>query len=87
MPDELALMTLPPSALAARRKSNKRGHASPPGTGPKGESCKTCAHVVRKGMSKTYLKCGIMRAHWTGGGATDVRSGDAACSQWSALKP
>ena len=78
-----ALMTLPPSALAARRKSNKRGHAAAPGSGPSGETCKTCAHVVRKEMGKTYFKCALMRAHWTGGNATDVRATDPACSRWS----
>jgi hypothetical protein len=66
-------------------KKKKSGHAWTPGTGPQGESCKTCQHLVRKKMSKTYLKCALMRAHWTGGGGTDVRASDPACREWTAL--
>lgn len=59
-----------------------KSHPAEPGTGPKGETCKTCAHLFRNEHSKTYLKCHLMRRHWTGGGATDVKAGDAACSKW-----
>lgn len=76
------LMILPPSALKARRLSRKHGHAAVPGTGPIGETCGGCAHLVRKQMSKAYLKCRLMRAYWTGGEGTDVRAGDAACRRW-----
>jgi hypothetical protein len=77
-------MDLPESALNARRLSRKHGHAAVPGTGPAGETCGSCEHLVRKTMSKTYLKCGIMVAYWTGGEGTDVRAGDAACRRWMA---
>ena len=70
--------------LHASTRAKKRGHAAPPGTGPAGETCKSCAHLTRKRMSKTYLKCGLMSAHWTGGGGTDVRASDAACKHWVA---
>ena len=70
--------------LNAKPKTKKTGHAWRPGTGPEGETCKTCRHLVRKVMSKAYLKCGLMRAHWTGGGGTDVRAGDPACREWQA---
>lgn len=76
------LMILPESALKARRLSSKHGHAALPGTGPAGETCRSCLHLVRKEMSRTYLKCGLMQAYWTGGGWTDVRAGDAACRRW-----
>lgn len=69
--------------LQIKLRSKKTGHAAPPGTGPTGETCKTCQHLIRKQMSKTYLKCGLMRAKWTGGGGTDVRAGDPACRKWS----
>jgi hypothetical protein len=59
-----------------------RGHAAPIGTGPAGETCGSCRHMARRDLSKTYLKCALMRAVWTGGGATDVRAGDAACRRW-----
>lgn len=72
--------------LAQSRKSRKptqpKGYAAPPGTGPEGETCKTCAHIHRNEMSKTYLKCGLMSAHWTGGPATDIRAGWPACRLW-----
>ncbi len=65
-----------------RRGPRKTGHAMPPGTGLAGETCGSCVHLARKRMSKTYLKCELQRARWTGGGASDVRAGDAACSKW-----
>lgn len=73
--------------LNTKPKTKKTGHAWRPGTGPQGETCKTCKHLVRKQMSKTYLKCGLMSAHWTGGAGTDVRAGDPACREWAALTP
>lgn len=60
-----------------------RGHVMPPGSGPQGETCGSCGHLVRKRMSGTYLKCGLNRANWTGGGGSDVRARDAACSSWA----
>ena len=65
-----------------RRTPVPGGYAAVPGTGPEGETCKTCAHIVRKQMSKTYIKCGLMRERWTGGGKTDIRAKSPACKQW-----
>ena len=71
--------------IQAKRSSPvPRGHVRPPGTGPKGETCKTCKHLYRNRQAKTYLKCGLARARWTGGGATDIRAGDPACERWEA---
>lgn len=84
MADQFELMVLPEPALKARRLSNKRGHAAAPGSGPAGETCKTCGHLVRIKMSGSYLKCGVMEIYWTGGPGTDVRAGDAACRRWEA---
>lgn len=64
----------------------KHGHAAMPGTGPPGQSCGTCGHLYRNRMAKTYLKCGLMRRFWTGGGGTDVLARDPACSRWEAPK-
>lgn len=61
----------------------KRGYAAPPGTGPAGETCKTCRHLFRNHQSKTYLKCSLMSAHWTGGPGTDILAGAPACREWS----
>lgn len=57
-------------------------HAAPPGTGPAGETCGSCAHLCRKRMSKVYLKCWLTEKKWTCGGGTDVRAKDPACSKW-----
>lgn len=81
-PNGPALSPADKKRLIASLKSKKTGHAWKPGTGPDGETCKTCKHLVRKTMSKTYLKCGLMRATWTGGCGTDVKANDPACKKW-----
>lgn len=68
--------------LLKRKGPVPRGHVYPPGTGPKGETCGGCKHCVRRRLAKTYLKCGLNRANWTGGGATDIRAKDPACKFW-----
>lgn len=71
-------------ALGAKREgAAPQGHIMPPGTGPKGETCGSCEHIYRNRMAKTYLKCGLNQARWTGGSKTDIRAGDAACSKWT----
>jgi len=65
-----------------RREPIPSGHAMPPGTGPTGETCGSCKHLVRKSMAKVYLKCGLTRQCWTGGRKTDVRARDSACIKW-----
>lgn len=67
-----------------RKHAKPKGlHAMPIGSGPHGETCGSCANLVHKRMSKTYLKCALTIALWTGGGGTDVRAKDAACSKWA----
>jgi hypothetical protein len=70
-------------ALARSTRSKKRGHAAAPGTGPQGETCGSCAHLVNKRMARAYKKCALMRAAWTGGAGTDVRVRDPACAKWA----
>ena len=67
---------------ALHGRTKKSGHAWRPGTGPEGETCKTCKHIARVKFAKTYIKCGLMRAQWTGGPGTDIRARDAACKMW-----
>ena len=64
------------------RKRRAKGHARPPGTGPAGEKCKSCAHYTIRRYAKTYRKCGLMEAHWTRGASTDIRANDPACELW-----
>jgi hypothetical protein len=59
-----------------------RGHAALPGTGPVGETCKTCCHLYRREFAKTYLKCGLMKSYWSHGRGSDIRAADAACKRW-----
>lgn len=82
---EMALTPEERKGIFRSKKPRKTGHAGIPGSGPKGEFCRTCAHLYRKNMAKTYLKCSLMRAHWTGGGGSDVKARDPACSAWSSL--
>lgn len=58
------------------------GYAYPPGTGPKGETCRTCRHLHRKRMGNVYLKCSLVRHLWTGGVGTDIRARSPACKKW-----
>lgn len=61
------------------------GYYMPPGTGPEGETCKTCKYIGAKGnVAGRYLKCGRMFAKWTGGRKTDILAGSPACSGWEA---
>lgn len=66
-----------PDVPSKRRED--RAHAAKPGTGPAGETCRHCLHRVTVEYAKNYQKCGLMRAFWTGGGATDIRCKDPAC--------
>jgi len=85
---EREVMLLPAYMLAVPLSVPKRGHAARPGTGPKGETCGTCAHRVRTDdTARPYQKCGLTRGTWTRGLASDVRAKDPACAMWQALAP
>jgi hypothetical protein len=66
------------------RSAQKSGYAALPGTGPEGETCKTCAHYVSTcpGGRKRFPKCGLMRSRWTHGQGTDIKAGSPACREW-----
>jgi hypothetical protein len=68
-----------------RKKSVKRGHAWVPGTGPSGETCKTCHNLVRIRRTRDYLKCGLTQKTWTHSPRTDVRASDPACKYWKPI--
>lgn len=88
--DLFGLMNLPAMTTAERKRMRRKaasmpkGYAAMPGTGPEGERCNTCKHLTRRRFAKTYLKCELMRAIWTGGSATDIRAGSPACKRWEA---
>lgn len=54
----------------------------PSGTGPAGETCRTCKHLCHTGHDGKYLKCGLCREMWTHGPATDLRARWPACAKW-----
>jgi hypothetical protein len=61
----------------------RRGYVAPPGTGPKDETCASCAFIKRVQLAKTYLKCGLFPRP-TGGQATDILARSPACREWAA---
>lgn len=68
--------------ILKRKTPQPRGYAQPPGSGPKGETCKTCKHIARIRCSKTYIKCRLLEAGWTHGPGTDIKAKAPACRLW-----
>ena len=64
------------------QRGQPKGNAAPIGSGPTGETCRTCRHAYSVGYSKNYWKCSLVKA--TGGPGTDIRLKWAACSRWEA---
>lgn len=75
-----------PGEKGKRRPTKPNGYAAIPGTGPAGETCRTCRHLARLKYAKVYLKCLIERARWTCGPGTDIKAGSPACKKWE-VKP
>ena len=74
-----------PVQVGKRKPTPPRGHVAPPGSGPKGETCRTCAHYTRRHYHDyVHLKCGLNKANWTKGPGSDIRAKDAACRKWEA---
>jgi hypothetical protein len=71
-------------AIERPRKTPKpKGHAAPPGSGPAGETCRTCEHYTRRHFHDyVHRKCGLMKARWTKGPGSDIRAKDPACRLW-----
>jgi hypothetical protein len=72
-------------AAAKRKPTVKNGYAAQPGTGPQGETCKTCKHKLSmesNSGSKRFIKCELRRATWTHGEGTDIRASSPACSKF-----
>jgi len=57
-----------------------KGYRAPPGSGPEGETCRTCAYIKVNQQSRRYYKCGLVPM--THGPATDIRLKSPACSFW-----
>lgn len=85
--NEVDLQAMADAPLQGPRRKRKdpvpKGHAWMPGTGPDGETCKTCKHRARILLSsKVVSKCGLNKRRWTGGRGSDIRAGDPACKFW-----
>lgn len=81
MIEEPALFDMPTGSRAkSRHHIMQRGYANPPGTGPAGETCGSCKHIVR---TKRYRKCSLRKATWTHGPGSDVLARAPACKSWT----
>lgn len=57
------------------------GYAASPGSGRKGETCGTCAHVRRcTGGTARWNKCAMVKRAWDR--STDIRLDAPACLHW-----
>lgn len=65
-----------------RQPTKRKGYAAPPGSGPEGETCRSCRHYARVSHAKVYLKCALMYPHWTNGQGTDILGKSPACRLW-----
>lgn len=73
-----------PGGLMKRTKTTiPNGYAAPPGTGPSGQTCGSCAHLIYRERAGRYLKCELRRPTWTGGRGTDVLARAPACRHWA----
>lgn len=67
----------------ASPRQRSRATPAPVGSGPEGETCKTCLHYTRAQYHDyVHLKCGLMRAVWTHGPGTDIKAKWPACREW-----
>jgi len=83
--EQFKLKHTPPEG-EKRIKYKANGYAARPGSGPSGETCKTCDHAVRcHHGNKHYWKCTLMRQKWTGSYGTDIRLKSPSCMHWNAI--
>jgi hypothetical protein len=60
-------------------------YAGPPGSGPEGATCRTCAHKTYSDLHNRppkHPKCGLVP--FTSGDATTIRTGTPACLRYLA---
>jgi hypothetical protein len=61
-------------------KNLVKGYAARPGSGPVGETCRSCANAVSHETSRRYWKCALIKP--THGPGTDIRLKSPACAYW-----
>lgn len=67
--------------LGKKVAAGTRGYAATPGTGPAGETCGSCKHLIRREFAKVYRKCRLTE---TRGASTDIKVRSPACLAWEA---
>ncbi len=72
--------SLPGIGQPIRIKGGTNAYPAMPGTGPDGETCKTCRFSHFRGHGKRYWKCELVKT--TNGPGTDIRVGSPACHRW-----
>jgi hypothetical protein len=71
-----------------RKTPAPKGYPATPGTGPIGETCKSCEFACGTGHSeRTYYKCELLRKHWSRGPGTDIVLKSPACRFWEKEEP
>lgn len=86
--EQTTLFGVPAEHPEPERKLNlppkwKKAYRSEPGTGPVGETCRSCKHYFRNDLfNKVYLKCGLMQWAWSRGAASDIKASSPACANW-----
>lgn len=63
-------------------KKGKGFYAAAPGSGPAGETCRSCTHRYfhESGSGKRFHKCRL--TNFSRGAGTDIRLSSSACSRW-----
>ena len=65
------------------QRTRNRGYAATPGTGPEGETCRSCEHSYFVQPSiKRFYKCRLTK--FTNGKASDIKVKSPACRRWEA---
>lgn len=81
-PEAPAMTTAERKRMKRRAAEVARGYAAKPGTGPEGETCKSCQHNATVRQSKTFHKCALNKAAWAKSRRTDILVSSPACSKW-----
>lgn len=83
MTEQLTFTTIGGETVVVRKRGKHyvqpRGYYYHPGTGPADETCGSCEHIID---GRRYKKCGLNRARWTHGRATDILASAPACRHW-----
>ena len=66
-----------------RAPETPKGYAAPPGFGPAGETCRSCAHAVRSdGYRRGFWKCRANELNWSRSRRSDILLSSPACRIW-----